>query len=310
MKLLALGLCISCSLLASQSSAATEISLRAGTAVSVRLADAIDSDHDPFGKQYAASILEPVYIVGGQTIAAGSPATVVLIHTNTGWLTQLTIVTVNGQRFQVASGAGTLLGQQGNRPSPSSGFLGQLTGSSASTPAVDQRILLPPATELRFLLMGSATPARPVAVPPRPRTSARIEASSSSSPSSSPSVAPTSRAASQLQQRIAYLCRATDTTDRSVPISYYVADVFETSDNASLVERRWRQYLVATYPYRFAHNPNATAQCTRMTDVVFDRSKLEEQLKSQNAEIVETRWHYTLGPPPPATAAPAATPHP
>ena len=112
------------------------------------------------------------------------------------------------------------------------------------------------------------------------------------------------------QPRIAYLCRATDATDRAVPISYYVADVFETSDNASLVERRWRQYLVATYPYRFARNPNATAQCTRMTDVAFDRNKLEEQLKSQNAEIVETRWHYTLGPPPPATAAPAATPHP
>jgi hypothetical protein len=308
MKLLALGLCISCTLLVSQSTAATEIALRAGTAVSVRLADAIDSDHDPFGKQYVASILEPVYIVGGQTIAAGSPATVVLIHTNTGWLTQLTIVTVNGQRFQVASGAGTLLGQQGNKPSPSSGFLGQLAGSSAGTPAVDQRILLPPATELRFLLMGSATPARPVAVPPRPRTSARIEASSS--PSSSSSAAPASRAASQLQPRIAYLCRATDTTDRAVPISYYVADVFETSDNPALVERRWRQYLVATYPYRFARNPNATARCTRMTDVAFDRSKLEEQLKSQNAEIVETRWHYILGPPPPAAAAPATTPHP
>ena len=83
-------------------------------------------------------------------------------------------------------------------------------------------------------------------------------------------------AASQQEPEIAYLCRASDTPDRTLTNSYYVAVVFETSDSQALVERRWHEFLVATYPYRFANNPHATAQCNRLTDPAADLSAREK----------------------------------
>ncbi|MEA2542254.1 MAG: hypothetical protein QOH35_3620, partial [Acidobacteriaceae bacterium] len=75
-------------------------------------------------------------------------------------------------------------------------------------------------------------------------------------------------------------------------------------------ERRWHEFLVATYPYRFADNPHATAQCNRLADpaaALNAREKLEGKLKSENAAVVETRWHYSLGPPPSRASLPAAS---
>jgi len=267
------------------------MALLAGTVVSVTLADPIDSDHDPFGKQYAAS----VNIIDGQAIAPGSQATVVLFNNNSGWLTQLAGLTVNGRKFQVFSGAGSVIAtEQGSGASPPRGILEQVGLAPAPEPTSNQRVLLPPATQLRFVLIGNTTVARAVAANPSHRPAARIGTEPGWSPAES-------IAASEQEPEIAYLCRASDTLDRALPISYYIADVFKTSDSRALVERRWHEFLVATYPYRFANNPHATAQCNRLTDPAADlnaREKLEGELKSENAEIVETRWHYTLGPPP------------
>ena len=119
-------------------------------------------------------------------------------------------------------------------------------------------------------------------------------------------------AASEDEPGIAYLCRAIDAPDRvaALPISYYIADVFKTSDSQAMVERRWHDFLVATYPYRFAGNTHAIAQCSRLKDPAADltaRERLERELRSENAAVVETRWHYTLGPPP-AAPLPAQSP--
>ena len=299
MKVLALGFCLLCTLLVSMSvyrmvehdtektqtdafslftespkmlpqpTSGSEIALPAGTVVSVTLADPIDSDHASFGRQYAAS----VNIIEGQAIAPGSRATVVLLNNNTGWLTQLTGLTINGRKFQVFSGAGSVIATE--------------QGSNASTaaPTSNQRFLLPPATQLRFVLIRGTTAARAVAANPRNRPAARIGTEPGLSPAKS-------IAASQQRPEIAYLCRASDTPDRSLPNSYYVAIVFKTSDSQALIERRWHEFLVATYPYRFANNPHATGQCNRLTDPAADlsaREKLEGELKSENAGIVETR---------------------
>jgi hypothetical protein len=283
-----------------QPTSGSKMALRAGTVVSVTLADPIDSDHDPFGRQYAAS----VNIIEGQAIAPGSRATVVLLNNNTGWLTQLTGLTVNGRKFQVFSGAGSVIAtEQGSKASPPRGILGQVDPAPATAPTSNQRVLLPLATQLRFVLIRSTTAARSVAANPRDRPAACIGTEPGLSPAKS-------IAASQQEPEIAYLCRASDTPDRALPISYYIADVFKTSDSQALVERRWHEFLVATYPYRFANNPHATAQCNRLTDPAADlsaREKLEGELKSENAGIVETRWHYTLGPPPPPASLPAAS---
>jgi hypothetical protein len=303
MKFLAFGLCLSCTILMSVPAVASEVALPAGTAVSVKLADAVDSARDPIGKKYAALVAAPVDIVGGQTIAAGSHATVVLVHNNSGWLTQLTALTVHGRTLDVASSAGTLITpEQASKPT-STGILGSIGAALATTtaPTSPHRVLLPPATQLRFLLIGTATAARPVATSPRPRSPVRT----------GPALG-FSRAVSEQTPGIAYLCRARDRSDRVNPTSYYVADVFETFDDPAFVEKRWHEFLVATYPYTFANNAHATINCMRLSDSAAERDvrkKLENESKLQNAEIVETRWHYTLGlPPRPATSPTASTP--
>jgi hypothetical protein len=291
MKSLAIALSLSCTLLVSRPGVGSEIALPAGTAVSVKLTDTIDSDRDPFGKQYAASVAEPVDIAGGHTIQAGSRATVVLVHNNSGWMTQLKAVIVNGRKLEVASSAGILAG----KPSPAGGILRQIGIGSASAAGSNQRLLLPPATELRFSLTGSATPARVIAATPRSRPPARSRLSLGVSP-----------AVSQQESGIAYLCSARDRSNPVLPFSYYIADAFETSDDPASVEKRWYQYLVATYPYRFANNHHAIIQCTRLPDLAGERDvrkKLEGESKSENGQIVQTRWRYTLGPTPvPATS--------
>jgi hypothetical protein len=322
MKFVALGLCLLCALLVSvsvyrmghhatektqtsassvpmaspkmppQPASGSETALSAGTVVSVTLADPIDSDHDAFGKQYAAS----VNLVEGQAIAPGSRATVVLVNNNTGWLTQLTGLTVNGRESQVLSGAGSVVAaEQGSKASPSGGILGQIGLAPATAVASNQGVLLPPGSQLRFVLMGNTTAARAVAVSRRygPAAGTRTEAGLSSAES----------LASQQEPEFAYLCRATDVPDRTLPISYYLADVFKTSDSQAVVERRWLEFLVTTYPYKFANNRHVNAQCTRMADPVAD---VDAEVP-QNAEIVQTRWHYTLGPPPSPASLPAAS---
>ncbi len=269
----------------------SKLDLPAGTVVSVTLADPIDSDHDAFEKQYAAS----VKIVEGQAIAPGSGATVSLLHNNTGWLTQLTGLTIKGRKFQVFSGAGSVVAtQQASKASPSRGILEQVSFAAATKPASDQRVLLPSATELRFVLIAGTTPARADTASPRHAPAAGIVTDPGVSPAAS-------IAASQQEPGTAYLCSASDRPDRDLPTFYYVADVFRVSDSQALVERQWHEFLVATYPYRFADNPHATAQCSRMADpatALNVREKLEGKLKSENAEVIQTRWYYTLGPPP------------
>ncbi|HEY4380362.1 MAG TPA: hypothetical protein VGN01_08445 [Acidobacteriaceae bacterium] len=268
--------------------------LSAGTVVTVTLADPIDSEHDLFRKQYAASI----NLIGGEAIAPGSRATVVLLDNNAGWLTQLAELTISGRRFQVLSGAGSVVSaEQPSQAGKPDGAMGKLGLGSDHASAFNQRVLLPAATQLRFVLMGSSTDVRVVAANrrygygPAANVATAFDVSGASSP-----------AASREEDEFAYLCRASDSPDRTSPISYYVANVFETSDSKAVVERRWIEFLLATYPYRFANSRRVTADCARLTDLLSDRDaqrKLDREAAGpENAKIVQTRWHYTLGPPP------------
>lgn len=238
-----------------QPASGSGLDLPAGTVVSVTLADPIDSDHDPSGKQYAASVQS----VEGQAIAPGSRATVRLLHNNTGWLTQLTGLTINGRKFQVFSGAGSVVAtQQDSQASPSRGMLEQVGFAPATKPASDQPVLLPPATQLRFVLTRDTTPARAHTASPRYTPEARMV--------TDPGLSPAASIAASLQEPgTAYLCTASDTPG-DLPTFYYIADVSRISDSQALVERRWHDFLVATYPYRFADNPHTTAQCNRLAD--------------------------------------------
>ena len=272
-----------------QPASGSELDLSPGTVVSVTLSDPIDSEHDPSGKQYAAS----VKIVEGQAIAPGSRATVSLLQNNTGWLTQLTGLTINGRKFQVFSGAGSVVAaQQDSKASPSRGILEQVSFAPATKPASDERLLLPPATQLRFVLLKGTTPAGADTASRRHTPAAPTV--------TDPGLPGASIAPSLQEPGTAYLCSASDTPDRDLPTFYYITDVFRTSDSQALVERRWHEFLVATYPYRFADNPHATAQCNHLADPA-------AALNARATVVVETRWYYTLGPPPSRTSLPAAS---
>ena len=299
MRFLALGVCLSCTLLGSQTGLGSEMVLPAGTAVSVKLSDTIDSFRDPPGKQYAASVDAPVKLTGGQTIATGSKATVVLIHNNSGWVTRLASLTMNGRQLQVSSGAGVIP----RKDAPEPGTLQKI--GLVSTPVVTSgpRLVLASSTELRFSLVGSATPASVSGIAPRPRSTSRTVRSLPVSPEASEE-----ESGIPYQPGIPYLCRARDNSDRVLPVSYYAADVFRTSDSPAAVEKQWKEFLAATYPYRFVNNPHAIIQCTRLEDSETEldaHQQFVNESKSENARIIETRWHYRLGPPPPAASTPA-----
>ena len=266
-----------------------------GTVVSVTLTQPIDSARDAYGKAYEAS----VDTIEGQPIAPASKATVVLVNNNTGWLTQLTQLTIKGRKFQVSSGAGSVVGaEQASEPTP---LLRLALGQSALSNARDssQRVLLPPATQLRFALIETGTAGRTAAGNSHHATPAGgLRAGLASGGVF---------VVSDPEPNTSYLCHASDVPDRELPLAYYIADVFETSDSRTLVEKRWHDFLVAFYPYRFANNPHATAQCNRLNDPASDlNATLDQKLKTENAQVIQTKWHYTLGPPP----APAPWPAP
>ena len=299
MRYMALGLFLSCTVVIAQPAPGPEIALPAGTAVFVKLVDPIDSARDPFGRHYTASVAASVD-VGREKIAAGSPATVVLMRNNSGWITRLTMLTVNGREVAVASAAGSV----SNKPVQSMGPLQKMGILATSDPGPEQRVLLPVQAELRFQLLGSVTPVSSTKASSHSRTAARGERTLEASSARSHGGA--SAAALQEDSGINYLCSAKDKPDRALPTSYYIADVFETSADPVEVERRWYDFLASTYPYMFANNSHAIVRCVRIDDPAAERdarNELERQSKSDNAQIVQTRWHYTLGPPP----APAAS---
>lgn len=233
-----------------QSAPRSKLDLPAGTVVSVTLADPINSDHDPYWKQYAAS----VKVIEGHAIAPRSRATVRLVQNNTGWLTQLTELTIKGRKFEVLSSAGSVVGaQQDGKASPSPGTLERLGIAPTTKPASDQPVLLSPGTELRFVLLGRTTAG------PRQTPAARTATVPGLSP-------PASIAASLQEPTTAYLCSASDRPDRDFPAFYYVALVSRLSDSQALAEKRWHEFLVATFHYQFAEKPHATTQCHPMMD--------------------------------------------
>ena len=260
--------------------------LPAGTVVSVTVADPINSDHDPSGKEYEAS----VDTIDGQTAAPGSQATVILLNNNSGWITRLSGLTLAGRKLQAFSGAGAVVGTEQSKGGPSDGSVWQVGLANGPPPVADPPLVLPSAAHLRFVLLASPAPAKVAATGPRgPVAGLRTEPDAGAG-----------------QEKIAYFCRAVDTSDSTLPIAYYVADVFKTSDAPALVEKSWHEYLMANYPYRFVNNPHATSECKPLPDDADDANaglKLEGQLKSDGGQVVQTRWHYTLGPPPSPSAA-------
>ena len=167
----------------------------AGTTVAVRMTDAVDSNNDPAGKQYRASVTKAVNAANGVTIAQGAAATVTLASSGSGWTAQLSSVTINGQAVAVTSSSASVTssaqsaaGTAANAVNSVLGGFGHHTNATAAVSAVatGQRVLLPPGTTLTFALsqppaLNSAPTVQPLAASAAPAPSPAATSSASAS---------------------------------------------------------------------------------------------------------------------------------
>ena len=85
----------------------------AGTTVSVRMIQAVDSGRASTGQSYRAAVAKAVD-AGGITIPEGAAATVALAKTQTGWAVQLTSLTIGGIAVAVTCSSASVTGSAQN----------------------------------------------------------------------------------------------------------------------------------------------------------------------------------------------------
>jgi len=171
----------------------------AGTSVSVKMIDTVNSGSDPAGKQYRASVTKAVDAGNGVTIAQGAAATVTLTSTGSGYTAQLSSITINGQPVAVTSNSATVSAAaqyaQDKAASAVSSVLGGFghhvsAPASVAAAATGQHVSLPTGTTLTFVLGASPAPsaapsAQPMAASAAPAPTPASSAATTSSTSAS-----------------------------------------------------------------------------------------------------------------------------
>ena len=159
----------------------------AGTTLAVRMTEAVDSAKDGTGRQYHGVVTKPAS-AGGVTIPQGAVAIVMLAKNQSGWGAQLHSVIVKGQTISVSSGPASLMNSAQNMAAGAMNTVGSLfggfkkhTGAAAAAEAVasGNRVVLPPGTQLHFVLNSVSTSPNPAyggsgAVQPTGVTSASV----------------------------------------------------------------------------------------------------------------------------------------
>ena len=141
--------------------AQTQTAPAAGTSVTVRMLDAVNSASDPAGKQYRAAVTKRVDVGNGVTIRQNAVAAVTLTRSGSGYFAQLVSVAINGQPVAVASSSASVTSAAPSAAirgvsavsSTLGGFGHHVSAPSGVTAvAVGQRVVLPPGTTLTFVL--------------------------------------------------------------------------------------------------------------------------------------------------------------
>jgi len=141
----------------------------AGTTLTVQMLEAADSAKDGMGHQYRGIVTQAAD-AGSMAIPRGSAAIIVLTKSQSGWVAQLHSVMVKGQTISVSSGPATLMNStMGSAQNMASGAMNTVSSalggfgfghkkphapSEAEAVASGNRVVLPPGTQLRFVLSG------------------------------------------------------------------------------------------------------------------------------------------------------------
>lgn len=139
----------------------------AGTTLAVRMTEAVDSTKDGPGHQYRAMVTKAT-TAGNTSIPAGSIAMVMLVKNQSGWAAHLQSLMVRGQTISVSSGPATLLNStMASAQNMASGAMNTVSSalggfgfghkkphapSEAEAVASGSRVVLPPGTQLNFVL--------------------------------------------------------------------------------------------------------------------------------------------------------------
>lgn len=137
----------------------------AATTVTVRMVEAVDSTRDAAGKAYRGTVIKAMDSGNGTTIPAGSVAMVTLMKGQDGWSAHLQSVVVNGQTVSVTSAPASVMGSAQSTVANAANSVNSALGSfgfghkppKAEAIATADRVLLPPGTQLQFVLSGGGT---------------------------------------------------------------------------------------------------------------------------------------------------------
>jgi hypothetical protein len=245
---------------AQQTSAAGILQPVAGSTVVVKMIDAVDSSSDPAGKQYRATVTEPVNAGNNVIIGQGSAATVTLARNGSGWVAQLTSLVINGQSVAVTSGSAPVTSAAQNAVGDAANALRSVLGglgrganlpSGVAAVATGARVILPPGTSLSFVL-GANPP--PSAATPAASSAPLASAADTApvAPAAQPPAAAAARQAgsaqAQAQKGRWWFCSA-QTAGGSNVKKRYLSKVFFypddgiTTETESLIIAAWRTHL-------------------------------------------------------------------
>jgi hypothetical protein len=287
--------------------AQTQTAPAGGTAVAVKMVDAVDSGSDPAGKKYRAFVTKAVNAGNGVAISQGAAATITLASSGSGWTAQLSSVTIDGQPVavtsssaNVSSNAQSATGSAANAVGSVLGGFGHHANVPASVPAVamGQRVVLPPGTTLNFVLAATA----PTNAPPATANATPPLAPAANAAVPIPAAAPTSGRGSW------YQCRSWG--ENGTHQTVYVTPFIQTDAAASTIHQAYYTYMHATYPVdKLLHESDFCRQAS--TDAgqrTFQLNTQEKQWATSNPpwEVIHIDWTYTAAGPAAGNAAVAA----
>jgi hypothetical protein len=272
-----------------------------GVSVAVKMMDAVDSNIDPAGKQYRATVAKAVDAGNGVMIPQGAIAAVTLASNGSARTARLASLTINGQVVTVTTGSGSVIAEQSaaGRAASAMSSLGGALGHHVNAPAgisavaTGQRIVLPPGTTLNFVLSqplasSPATPAAGASLAGHPATA-------SAAPASAPSSGPAGAAAPGQHW---WMCRYSDLKDPSKPAlgSFMYYALIPTSGDASKMNGHFNGYVQQNYKVTNSES-TGSGFCRRFSDDAATRANsmdmMLKQWASSHFEAVNVKWTDT-----------------
>jgi hypothetical protein len=226
----------------------------------------------------------------GNAIPQGSTAIVKLAQTPSGWTAQLASVIVKGQTVLVSSSAATLTSSA--QSSASNGIntvtstlgnfgLGHHRNNSSVVTAVvsGQRVILPPGTQLQFVVGDNAAASSSGSVTQTalrtPDNNSESTASAGSSPSGN-------------RQMQYYYCEASPNLGKR---TFYFSPVFLSDAEQFAITKAWLKYMDENYTP--ANQPGIGGQCPAgPTAAVMQEYRAMAESRWKGYGVVEVDWKY------------------